>query len=86
MGGSIEELVQVRVRKDLAFQPDKDHAVGTFTVRLAGGQSTELRIEFVASEKSGSLLRRYFIEVDFLYLQQKWTMENSYSPRLRVEG
>jgi len=86
IGGSVEELVRVRVRKDLALRPDEDYAVGTFTVKLASGQHAELTVTFVASEKSGLVFRGYFIEVNFLYSQRKWTMVDTYPPRLKVEG
>uniref|UniRef100_A0A7C3SMU8 Late embryogenesis abundant protein LEA-2 subgroup domain-containing protein n=1 Tax=Thermofilum pendens TaxID=2269 RepID=A0A7C3SMU8_THEPE len=86
IGGDVEELVRIKVRKDLALRPDEDYAVGTFRVKLASGQHAELTITFVASEKSGLLFRGYFIEVDFLYSQKKWTMEDRYPPRLKVEG
>jgi LEA14-like dessication related protein len=86
VGGRVEELVRVKVRKDLALRPDEDYAVSTFTVKLESGQSAELTVAFVASEKSGLLFRGYFIEVDFLYSQRKWTMDDAYPPRLKVEG
>jgi hypothetical protein len=86
VGGRVEELVRVRVRKDLALRPDEDYAVSTFTVKLESGQSAELTVVFVASEKSGLLFRGYFIEVDFLYSRRKWTMDDAYPPRLKVEG
>jgi hypothetical protein len=60
--------------------------VSTFTVKLESGQSAELTVVFVASEKSGLLFRGYFIEIDFLYSQRKWTMDDAYPPRLKVEG
>jgi len=85
IGGDVEELVRVKVRKDLAFRPDEDYAVGTFRVKLASGQHVELTVTFVASEKSGLLFRGYFVEVDFLYSQKKWTMEDEYPPRLKVK-
>jgi len=86
VGGRVEELVRVRVRKDLALRPDEDYVVSTFTVKLESGQSAELTVVFVASEKSGLLFRGYFLEVDFLYSQWKWTMDDAYPPRLKVEG
>jgi len=86
VGGRVEELVRVKVRKDLALRPDEDYAVSTFTVKLESGQSAELSVAFVASEKSGLLFRGYFIEVDFLYSQREWTMDDAYPPRLKIEG
>lgn len=86
VGGNVQEVVQVRVRRDLALQPDTDLVVNSFNVKLENGQSMELTVTFTASEKSGLSFRGYFLEVDFLNSQRTWTMENSYPPRLKVEG
>jgi hypothetical protein len=82
VGGYFEGSVTVRIRKDMAFLPDEDHKVESFQLSLLEGKTQTVTVKFIAAEKSSMIFRGYFIEVEFP--GGKWTMDDSYPPRLKV--
>jgi hypothetical protein len=78
--------ITLKIRKDVSFWLDSDYATKTFPVNLEGGQTNELELAFTPGQPSAGRIRGYFIEVDFLATHTRWTMENSYPPRLTVLG
>lgn len=84
VNGPLEGYVTVRVRKDIALAPDKDHQVQTFSISVRSGEETEIALPFYPDEASSWSLRGYFIEVDLTTWSKKWTMEDTYPPRLTV--
>lgn len=84
LGGSVQGTITVRVRKDIAFLPDEDHKVKSFSITLIQDQVIDFTVIFTASEKSGLTFRGYFIQIDFNSWDTTWTMESSYPPRLKV--
>lgn len=77
--------VVVRVRKDVRLWFDSDYGISTIPVDLKGGDQKELTVEFTPDEASTGNLRGYFIEVEFKVTRTRWTMENTYPPRLTVQ-
>jgi hypothetical protein len=82
IGGYFEGSITVRIRKDMAFLPDEDHKVESFRLSLLEGEAQTVTVNFRAAERSSIIFRGYFIEVDFP--GGKWTMDDSYPPRLKV--
>jgi len=76
--------IVVKVRKDIALWFDKDYVISTTPATLNGGQTLEIKLNFVPDQASGGSLRGYFVEVEFSVTKATWTMENSYPPRLTV--
>jgi hypothetical protein len=79
--------IVVKIRKDVRLWPDRDFAVDTIPIDLAGGDEKTIELDFTPDETShGSItgLRGYFIEIEFRATRTTWTMENSYPPRLTV--
>lgn len=83
-GGDVEGTIRVKIRKDIAFAPDEDFDEKVFAIKLEEGQTLELVIEFRPNQRSGTLFRGLFIEVDMITWNQQWTMADSYPPRLRI--
>jgi len=77
--------IVVKIRKDVRLWFDSDYAISTVPVNLKGGDQKELMVEFTPDEASAGSLRGYFIEVEFKVTRTRWTMENSYPPRLTAE-
>jgi len=76
--------VTLRVRMDIKYWLDKDYATKMFHVRLSKGESVTLEVDFRPSQPSTGRLRGYYMQVDFESWVGKWTMPNSYPPRLTV--
>jgi len=82
--GNLKGILTIRIRKDLALLPDEDYEVESFSINVPKGQTVELTVTFLASEKSSFSFRGYFIQVDFNSWETSWTMESSYPPRLKI--
>lgn len=76
--------IVVKVKKDIRLWPDRDYQVSTIPVNLKGGETKEIEIVFTPDEASSRSMRGYFIEIEFQAAGNRWSMENTYPPRLRV--
>lgn len=83
VGGDVEGLITVRVKKDLALMPDQVYTEHSEYISLNNGESTTIEFWFTAKDKSGLTFRGYFIEI-VLPDGTTWTMESDYPPRLKV--
>lgn len=77
--------IVVKIKKDVRLWFDSDYAISTIPVNLKGGDQKELVVEFTPDEASAGSLRGYFIEAEFKVTRTRWTMENTYPPRLTVQ-
>lgn len=84
VGGRSVGSVTVRIRTDLAFLPDEDLILNSYSVDIGESEYGDIEMTFTASEKSGFTFRGYFIQVDFNSWGDSWTMDSSYPPRLEV--
>jgi len=75
----------IMIKKDVRLWFDSDYHISTIPVNLKGGDQKELEADFTPDEASGGSLRGYFIEIEFKVTRTRWTMENTYPPRLTVE-
>ncbi len=82
-GGSVNGIITLKIRKDIALAPDKDFVSKDFPISLKEGETKELILTFTPDETSSNKMRGYFIELEGL---ASWTMSNSYPPRLKVES
>jgi hypothetical protein len=78
--------IVLKIRKDVAFWFDSDYNIKTIPVNMAGGETTELSLQFTPNQVSGGNFRGYFVEVDFVLTGKNWVMESSYPPRLRANA
>jgi len=84
VNGPLEGYLSMKIRKDIALLPDQDFVVDAISISVRSGETTDVYAIFYPSEASGLSLRGYFIEVDFTSWETKWTMNDSYPPRLKV--
>ena len=68
----------------MAFFPDEDYVVESYSIILNEGETIDLKVDFTAAEKSGITFRGYFIQVDLDTWGESWTMDSIYPPRLKV--
>lgn len=76
--------IVLRIRVDIKFWVDKDIVTQSFHVALLSSASREFALDFKPAQASAGDINGYFIEVDFGFSLEKWTMPNSYPPRLMV--
>ncbi len=72
----------LHIRVDVKFWLDKDVITQRFYVTLRSGESREFKLDFKPTQASVGDINGYFIEVDFGFSRGKWTMPDSYPPRL----
>jgi hypothetical protein len=81
--GRFEGEILVRVRVDINLWFDKDMATQRFYVASRSGEVREVTLDFKPNRPSAGDINGYFVQVDFGF-SGKWTMPNSYPPRLIV--
>jgi len=81
--GRFEGEILVRIRVDINLWFDKDMATQRFYVASRSGEAREVTLDFKPNRPSAGDINGYFIQVD-LGFSGKWTMPNSYPPRLIV--
>ncbi len=77
--------IVVKIKKDVRLWFDSDYGISTIPVNLKGGDQKAMAVELTPDEASAGSLRGYFIEVEFKVTRTRWTMENTYPPRLTVQ-
>jgi len=81
--GRFEGDTVVRIRVDINLWFDKDIATQRFHIATRSGEVRELTLDFKPNRPSAGDVNGYFVQVDFGF-SGKWTMPNSYPPRLIV--
>lgn len=74
----------IKIKRDLRFWPDSELTRQTFSVSMASDSVREFTLEFHPDSVSQGQLRGYYVELDFPFGYGRWTMENTYPPRLSV--
>lgn len=77
----VDDLLTIRIRKDIAAWPDDDFKVASFVVSLEKDEPREYIVRFTPDEPSEGSLRGYFVELEDAV---SWTMQSAYPPRLAV--
>jgi len=76
--------IVLRIRADIKLWLDKDVVTQRFVVALRSGENREFTLDFKPAQASAGDINGYFIEVNFGFFREKWTMPDSYPPRLVV--
>jgi len=76
--------IVIKIKRDLRFWPDSELTRQTFSVSMAPDSVREFTMEFYPDRTSQGQVRGYYVEVDFPFGHGRWTMENTYPPRLNV--
>jgi len=81
--GRFEGDILVRIRVDINLWFDKDMATQRFYIATRSGEVKEVTLDFKPNRPSAGDVNGYFIQIDFGF-SGKWTMPDSYPPRLIV--
>ncbi len=83
-GGPIDGTAKVVVRRDIAYSTDEDYAQRSIDVNLSEGESYDLSLDWVPQIASGDQSTNGY-HLEFWWNgEKKWTMDDSYPPRLTV--
>jgi len=82
--GRVSGNLAIRVRKDVPFSPDIDHAGQSYIVSIEVGETRGFSLSWIPDKPSGPSLRGYFLRI-LLEDVNIWTMQDSYPPRLSVK-